>query len=137
MKVKLVSLLALVMLTSACSSLKFWEDESLSEEEIAELGAEVDENTSEPRPLKDYNESVDIRKLWRSSATVSSAAQVRSSQLAIRSRPGALDGSVLAAARTQSRSAPSSADAGPSRRVTRSGKPRDQSGTRAASGRPT
>ncbi|HCO58725.1 MAG TPA: hypothetical protein DIT58_00920, partial [Porticoccaceae bacterium] len=84
MKVKLVSLLALVMLTSACSSLKFWEDESLNEEEIAKLDAESDaEDTSEPRPLKAYNEAVVIRKLWRSSAGAGQEVYAASLQPAV------------------------------------------------------
>ncbi len=84
MKVKLVSILAIVMLTSACSSLKFWEDESLSEEEIAELAVEADaEDTSEPRPLKAYNEAVVIRKLWRSSAGAGQEVYAASLQPAV------------------------------------------------------
>lgn len=84
MRIKLVSLLALVMLTSACGSLKFWEDESLSEEQIAELDGEADaEDTSEPRPLKDYNESVTIRKLWRRSVGAGQEAYAASLQPAV------------------------------------------------------
>ena len=68
MNFKRVALVVLVLLTSACSSLKFWEDESLSEEEIAELEADAEsdeDDKAEPSPLKDYSESVAIRKLWR------------------------------------------------------------------------
>ena len=86
MNIKLVALLVLVLLTSACSSLKFWDDESLSEEEIAELEAETEaskEDKSEPLPLKDYAESVRIRKLWRRSTGAGQEVYAASLQPAV------------------------------------------------------
>ncbi len=75
---KLAFLLCLSVLLSACSSLKFWEDESSSTPEgggtTDTIAAEEieDENEDsdislEPKELEDYDETVRIRKLWRSS----------------------------------------------------------------------
>lgn len=55
-------LLCLATLLSGCSSLKFWEDDKT---EVTD-GADG-ERTSEPMDLGKYDESVNIRKLWRAS----------------------------------------------------------------------
>lgn len=75
---KLAFLLCLSVFLSACSSLKFWEDENRSTEKGAQTTDgmvvedlddedEVVESSTDPRELEDYDESVRMRKLWRSS----------------------------------------------------------------------
>jgi len=67
--VKLPVLLSLLILLSGCGSLQFWKEETSALDEI-DQGEEIEaaEISTEPKELEDYNETVRIRKLWRSSA---------------------------------------------------------------------
>jgi outer membrane protein assembly factor BamB len=67
--VKLPVLLCLMILLSGCGSLNFWKEETSALDEIDHVEQEeAVEISTEPKELEDYEESVHVRKLWRSSA---------------------------------------------------------------------